>query len=177
MNRNYDVITFSQATLILRGPREAIFADIIKILTMFFKTIIKDPKLCIKTQSTSVFLHVAKFTDIRWKTLMSAELKGCVTWFIYFLDLPQLNYNCAKFHHYRIYVTDFMERGLKDPPYSWTAPKKPILNRVKSKKKRLALTSFHYVSREISLGNSKKLICIDQSRFYIFSHPRQFKNV
>ena len=49
MNRNYDVITFSQATLILRGPREAIFADIIKILTMLFKTIIKDPELCIKT--------------------------------------------------------------------------------------------------------------------------------
>ena len=36
---------------------------------------------------------------------------------------------------------------------------------IKSKKKKLALTSFYYVSREIWLGNSKKLICIDQSRF------------
>ena len=28
----------------------------------------------------------------------------------------------------------------------------------------------YYVSREIWLGNLKKFICIDQSRFYIFSH-------
>ena len=48
---------------------------------------------------------------------------------------------------------------------------------LKSKKKKLALTLFYYVSREIWLDNSKKLICIDQLRFYIFSHPREFKNV
>ena len=42
----------------------------------------------------------------------------------------------------------------------------------KSKKKKLALTLFYYVSWEIWLGNSKKLICIDQSRFYIF-HTRE----
>ena len=47
----------------------------------------------------------------------------------------------------------------------------------KSKKKKLALTLFYYVSREIWLDNSKKLICTDQSRFYIFSHPRELKNV
>ena len=53
-----------------------------------------------------------------------------------------------------------------------------VKNLVKSKKKKLALTLFDYVSQEISLGNSKKLIiCIDQVRFYIFSHPREFKNV
>ena len=43
--------------------------------------------------------------------LMSAELKGCVTWFIYFLDLLWVRYNCAKFHHCRICVTDFRARG------------------------------------------------------------------
>ena len=48
---------------------------------------------------------------------------------------------------------------------------------LKSKKKKLALTLFYYVSREIWLGNTEKLICIDQSRFYIFSHPQDFKNV
>ena len=47
--------------------------------------------------------------------------------------------------------------------------------RVKSKKKKLALPLFYHVSQEIWLGNSKKLICIDQSRFYIFSHPWEFK--
>ena len=45
----------------------------------------------------------------------------------------------------------------------------------KSKKEKLALTSFYYVSRDIWLGNSKKLICIDQSKFYIFSHPKNSK--
>ena len=43
---------------------------------------------------------------------------------------------------------------------------------LKSKKRKLALTLFYYVSQEIWLGNSKKLICIDQSRFYIF-HTRE----
>ena len=52
-----------------------------------------------------------------------------------------------------------------------------FIKSLKSNKKKLALTSFYYVSREIWLGNSKKLICIDQLRFYIFSHPREFKNV
>ena len=46
-----------------------------------------------------------------------------------------------------------------------------------NKKKKLALTLIYHVSQEIWLGNSKKLICIDQSRFYIFSHPWEFKNV
>ena len=43
MDRNYDVITVFHNTLILRRPRVAIFSDTIKILTIFFKTIVKDP--------------------------------------------------------------------------------------------------------------------------------------
>ena len=43
--------------------------------------------------------------------LMSAELKENVTWFIYFLDLLWVRYNCAKFHHCRICVTDFRDGG------------------------------------------------------------------
>ena len=43
---------------------------------------------------------------------------------------------------------------------------------LKNKKKKLTLTLFYYVIREIWLGNSKKLICIDQLRFYISLHPR-----
>ena len=52
-----------------------------------------------------------------------------------------------------------------------------FIKSLKSKKRKLAVTLFHYIIREIWLGNSKKFICIDQSRFYIFSHPREFKNV
>ena len=44
MYRNYDVITFFQNILILRRPGVAIFADIIKIVTMFIKTITKDSR-------------------------------------------------------------------------------------------------------------------------------------
>ena len=47
------------------------------------------------------------------KMLISAKLKGCVTWFIHFLDIPS---------HCRICVADFRPGA---------APKKPILNRVK----------------------------------------------
>ena len=43
---------------------------------------------------------------------------------------------------------------------------------LQSKKKKLALTSFYYVSRKIWFGNSKKLICID-SHDSIFSHTRE----
>ena len=72
------------------------------------------------------------------KMLMSAELKGCVTWFTYLLDLLWVRYNCAKFHHCRICVTDFREGGPFCPPspHPWAAPKRPILNRVKG-------TNFH----------------------------------
>ena len=41
MGRNYDVIAFFQNILYLRRPAASIFADIIKIVTMFIKTILK----------------------------------------------------------------------------------------------------------------------------------------
>ena len=43
MDRNYDVITFFLNTLVLM-PGVAIFADVIKIATMFIKTIIQDSR-------------------------------------------------------------------------------------------------------------------------------------
>ena len=52
-----------------------------------------------------------------------------------------------------------------------------FIKSLKSKKKNLALSLSYYVIREIWLGNSKNLICIHQSKFYIFSHPQEFKNV
>ena len=63
---------------------------------------------------------------------MSAEVRGCVTWFIYFLDLLYVRYNCAKFHHW-ICLTDFSEGSFCCPPllHPWAPPKMPILNKVK----------------------------------------------
>ena len=48
--------------------------------------------------------------------LMSTEIKRCVTWTIYILDLLYVRYNCAKFHNCRIWVADFREGGLFAPP-------------------------------------------------------------
>ena len=44
MDRNYDVITFISKYLFFIFLGVAIFADIIKIVTVFIKTIIKDPR-------------------------------------------------------------------------------------------------------------------------------------
>ena len=44
MNRNCDVITFFQKTFILRRSGVAIFGDIIKVVTGFIKTILKDSR-------------------------------------------------------------------------------------------------------------------------------------
>ena len=44
MDRNYDVIKFFQNTFILRRPGIAIFADIIKIVIMFSKTIFENSR-------------------------------------------------------------------------------------------------------------------------------------
>ena len=44
IDRNYDVITFFQNTLILRRPGVAIFAGIIKNVTMFIKIFTQDSR-------------------------------------------------------------------------------------------------------------------------------------
>ena len=48
-------------------------------------------------QSISVFLDITKVADFLCKKLMSAELKGCVTSFIYFLDLLQARYKLYRY--------------------------------------------------------------------------------
>ena len=45
MNRNYYIVTFISKSLYFKSPRVAIFADIIKIVAMFIKTIFKDSKI------------------------------------------------------------------------------------------------------------------------------------
>ena len=58
-----------QNNFILRKPRVANFADIIKIAIMFTKKAFKDSKkvkklkLCVKMQCISIFLDIGKFTD------------------------------------------------------------------------------------------------------------------
>ena len=49
------------------------------------------------------------------KMVILEEVRVCITWFIYFLDLLWVRYNCAKFHNSRICVTDFRDGGLFVP--------------------------------------------------------------
>ena len=69
------------------------------------------------------------------KMLMLADLKGCITRFIYVLYLLLVRYNCATFHHCRICETDFRDLVPLCSPHlpSVGSPKRPILNRVEGK--------------------------------------------
>ena len=51
--------------------------------------------------------------------------------FRFSLGITVLRYNCAKFQHCRIYVTDFMEEEFASL-HPWAAIKRPILSRVNS---------------------------------------------
>ena len=122
---------------ILRRPGVANFADIIKILTMFIKKIFKDIKNAKRFRyyipKYNLYLHFLIEKNLLifdGKVLMSAELRGCVTWFIYFMGVLEVRINCTNFPLCRICVTGFREGGLF-APYPWAAPKRLILNRDK----------------------------------------------
>ena len=66
--------------------------------------------------------------------LISVELRGCVTWFIYFLDLLWVSFVIVG------YVRQIL--GPLLPPHPWAAPKKPILYRVKDL---VTLTAVYWV--------------------------------
>ena len=76
MDRNYGIIFFFQKIFILRRPGVVSFADIIKIVTMFIKAILKDSikgrrirnyasTTPVYMESISVVLDIAKFTDFQ----------------------------------------------------------------------------------------------------------------
>ena len=86
---------FFQITLILRRPGVAIFADVIKIVTIFIKTIIqgsrKVKRIINYVSKSNLYLYFLMWQNLlipREKMLMPAEIKGLATWFIYFLSLP-----------------------------------------------------------------------------------------
>ena len=115
MDRNYDVITLISKYLYFK---KAIFAYIMKIVTIFIKTIFKDSKKVKRIRNyvskCSLYLYFLIQRNLLIsgeKMLMSAELKWCVAWIIYFFDLLWVRYNYAKFYHCRICVRDFRGEG------------------------------------------------------------------
>ena len=98
MDRNYDVITF-------------IFAD--PCWPFFIKTIFRLKKVKrIRMHFISVFLDMAKFADFKWKNAKISRTQGVCHVIHMFLDLLWVRYNCAKFHHSRMCVTEFREEQL-----------------------------------------------------------------
>ena len=88
-------------------------------------------------QSISAFLYITRATKFRGKNTDASRTQGTCSVIYMFLDLLQVSYNCAKFHHCRICVAVSMEGGLSPdgpPPTSSVSKprKRPILNRVKT---------------------------------------------
>ena len=94
---NFDVIFFSRLFLLKQPSKK----DSKKVKR--FRNFV--PKLNLYLY----FLIQQNLLTFNKKMLMSAELEGCVTWFIYLLVHLQMRYNCVKFHFCRICVTDFRE--------------------------------------------------------------------
>ena len=100
--------------------RVANFVPMIKIPTMFIKTIFKDlntvkqdRNFLLKCNPYLYFLIQQKLIIFCEKILITAEINRCVTWFMYLLDLIYVRFKCAKFNHSRIYVIYFREAALK----------------------------------------------------------------
>ena len=124
-----------QNTLILKRPRVAIFADIIKVVTIFTKTIFKDSKkkkleIIIKIQSISVFLHVTKFTDFRWKNADVSRSQG-VSYVIHMIFGSSLGITVPSFIIVG-YIWQILGRGSLFALHLWKILKRSILNRVKN---------------------------------------------
>ena len=86
MDGNYDVITFFQEIFTLRRPGVAIVGDIIKDLTTFIKTILKNSRKVRRIRSYvsewNLYLYFLIWINLLIsgkKMLMSARLKSCVT--------------------------------------------------------------------------------------------------
>ena len=68
-------------------------------------------------QSKFAFLDIGNFADLRLKNSNIIRTQVVAHVIHMFLDLLYAKHNCAKFHHCRICVTDFREKGLSSPPH------------------------------------------------------------
>ena len=110
------------------------------------------------------FLRLSGFPDLSSKV------------FLITFEFPSLDYSTL-FCNNNVNKTVFLDSSKYREIITAKTVTHFSIKSLKSKKKKLGLTFFYYVIRELWLANSKKLICVDQSRFYIFSQPRELKNV
>ena len=108
-----------------------------------------------------------------WRYLAPKSSKNCPNWGFWpfcrhcIISFPDFVHN----DWWELFLVVFLQLGGPVNAFLF------LWKNLKRKNKKLALTLFCYLCWDIWLGNSKKFIFIDQLRFYIFSHPRKFKNV
>ena len=120
MDRNCDVITFISKCFCFKKAYSSYLCHFFpsKLWPCLLKQSLRTQKNLTELQITyqnAIYFCISWYSKNRWfplkKKLMSVKLMGCVMWFIYFLDLLRVRYNCAKFHHCKICLTDFKEEG------------------------------------------------------------------
>ena len=75
-------------------------------------------------QSLSVFLDITKVPDFHWQKCWCPLNSRGESHDLYIFESSLGRYNCAKFHHCRICVTDF-----RVAHHRWAVPKRPIPKR------------------------------------------------
>ena len=119
-----------QSTNILRRPRVANLANIIKIATMFIKQPLKTQK---KLKKWEIMYQNAIYNCIFWsyRSCWCQQSSRGLSRKSYIFGIF---FTSAKFHYRRICMTYFMEEGLCHPPPSpthlWAPQKSPSLIRL-----------------------------------------------
>ena len=137
MDRNYDGITLILKYLYFKKARVAIFADIIKIVTIFIKTIFKNSK------KWKELLDIAKFAyfDVSRTQRVCHVIHN-------FLDLFWVRYNFAKFVIIGC-VKDFREGAFWPPPPIREQPHLNKVNKVNITKKNTNTDVFPQFFRDL----------------------------
>ena len=130
--------------------------------------------------SISVFLHVAKFADFLLKNADVGRIQEMCYFIHIFFGSSSVRYNCAKFRHCWISVTDFRERGPFGPhpireqhwkgPY-WIVLKKLSLTIAKTKRTREIKTlseSFEVYRKTLGILQLECFLSINESRKSFF---------
>ena len=128
-----------QNIFILKRPRVAFFADIIKIVTMFIKIIFKDSGKVKRIKNYLLKCNLYLYFLIYQNFLVSGEKNSdvsktqgvCHVTHIFFLIFFRHGMSVPSFIIVG-YVRQTLDKwAFLGPPHQWAAPKKPILNRVK----------------------------------------------
>ena len=107
--------------------------------------------------------------------ILVEKLLKCYDYFLRLLEFPDLSgkkclitFKCSQLDYAAMFCNSDVNKTVLTFLVLLRYSEIVTVKSLKSKKKKLALTLFCYNSPDIWLGNSSKLVCIDQSRFYIF---------